>query len=57
MDFQIYLKSIVENIDLASMITFPKSDLRLEALIFKDLGFESKPSKMERNPCERGEES
>jgi hypothetical protein len=34
---------IGENIDLVAMITFSVSDLRLEASIFRNLGFIIKP--------------
>jgi hypothetical protein len=52
MDFWIYLNSNSENVDLALRITFLKSNLRLEALIFKDLGEreEKDPKKNELIP-------
>jgi len=42
MDFWIYLKATGENIDLASRIAFSELDLRLEASIYRDLGFYGK---------------
>jgi hypothetical protein len=52
MDFRIYLKLNGENVDLASRITSSGSNLRLEALIFKDLGEreEKDPKKNELIP-------
>jgi hypothetical protein len=50
----IYLKTFGQNIDQASMITLPKSDLRLDRWIFVDRDFSmkiQKKKKMKRSLC------